>query len=184
MYLPTGRELIDPDHVLAQADVRLGMTVADFGCGTIGHYVFPAARMVGPNGKVYAIDILKSVLAGIESRRKLEGLANVETIWGDFERPKGLPLSDASVDVGLVINNLWMSKSRPALAQECVRVVKPGGKMVLVDWRTAGASFGPDPSSRLTAIDAVRLFEAVGMILEKEFDAGKYHWGAVMVKKL
>lgn len=166
-----------------QADVRLGMTVADFGCGTIGHYVFPAARMVGTGGKVYAVDILKSVLAGIESRRKLEGLANVETIWGDIERPKGLPISDGGVDVGLVVNNLWMSKSRPALAQECARVLKPGGRMILVDWRTVGASFGPDPASRLSAVEAAKLFEAVGLAMEKEFDAGKYHWGVVMVKR-
>ena len=76
-YMPTGRELIDPFKVLEAAGIRADMTVADFGCGTLGHYVFPAAQMVGTHGKVYAIDILKSVLDGVNSKKKMENFISL-----------------------------------------------------------------------------------------------------------
>src|SRR5512143_268188 len=144
MYIPTGKELIDPFKVLQEAGIRSGMSVADFGCGTLGHYVFPAAQLVGPDGKVYAVDILKSVLGGIESRTKLEGATNVITVWGDLERINGIKLDDGMMDIGLIINNLFLSKQQDTMVKECVRMVKHGGKVVFVDWKPTGSNFGPD----------------------------------------
>lgn len=182
MYIPTGKELIDPFKVLAAAGIRNGMTVADFGCGTLGHYVFPAAQLVGPDGHVFAVDILKSVLSGIESRMKLEGVSNVDMIWGDLERPGGVGLPDGSIDIGLIINNLFMSKMQDVLVHECARTVRSGGRMVFIDWNPAGASFGPVPESRVSADQAKALAVTAGLKIEKDFEAGRYHWGFVCVK--
>lgn len=176
-YLFTGTELINPIKVLETAGIRADMTVADFGCGTLGHYVFPAAEMVGLHGKVYAVDILKSVLSGIEGRRKLEGAQNVEMIWGDIERVGGVALPDGSVDIGLLINNLFLSTQKEAMFRECSRMVKHGGTMVVVDWKPIGASFGPPSGSRVSSEDAKRLAVAAGLVLDKDFEPGKYHWG-------
>ncbi len=182
VYIPTGKELIDPFKVLEEAGVRAGMKVADFGCGTLGHYVFPAAQLVGPDGKVYAIDILKSVLNGVESRIKLESASNVETLWGDLERPNGINLPDGALDVGLLINNLFLSKQREALVKECARMVKSGGRMVVIDWKPTGVSFGPEPGSRVSAEQAQKLAEGAGLVLEKPFEPGKYHFGLLFKK--
>lgn len=182
-YLPTGNELIDPFKLLEQAGIRGGMKVADFGCGTLGHYVFPAGRMVGKDGKVYAIDILKSVLGGIASRIKLEGAANVETIWGDLERVGGISLPDGSIDMGLLINNLFLSKHQPEMVKECTRMVKSGGIMVIADWKPSAAGFGPDPATRVGADVAKKLGLDAGLVLEKEFEPGKYHYGFVFKKR-
>ena len=181
-YLPTGSELIDPFKVLEAADVGQGQVVADFGCGTLGHYVFPAGRMVGPEGKVYAVDILKSVLSGIESRIKLESANNVETLWGDMERDRGVRLPDASVDVGMLINNLFLSKQKEAMVRECVRMVKAGGKFVMIDWKPGALSFGPAIGERVPADETKRLGESAGLRLVKEIEPGKYHYGFVFVK--
>jgi ubiquinone/menaquinone biosynthesis C-methylase UbiE len=182
VYIPTGKELIDPFKLLEEAGMRSGMTVADFGCGTIGHYVFPAAKLVGPEGKVYAVDILKSVLNGVESRIKMESANNVTTLWGDLERVNGVNLPDGALDIGLLINNLFMSKQREAMFKECTRMVKHGGKMVVVDWKPTGVSFGPSPAQRLSAEEAGKLAESAGLVLEKMLDPGKYHYGMVYRK--
>ncbi len=182
MYIPTGKELIDPLKLLEVAGIRNGMTVADFGCGTLGHYVFIAAQLVGPNGKVYAVDILKSVLAGVESRMRIEGVTNVATVWGDLERVNGVKLADESVDVGLLINNLFLSKQREMMIKESARMVKHGGKMVFVDWKIGGASFGPDPAMRVSIEDAKKLAEGAGLTFEKDLTPGPYHYGFVCVK--
>lgn len=183
VYIPTGRELIDPFKLLEDAGIRANMTVADFGCGTIGHYVFPAARLVGPEGKVYAVDILKSVLSGIEGRVRFESANNVETVWGDLERPKGVKLADGSIDLGLLINNLFMSKQRETLVRECARMVKKGGRLVVVDWKPTGVSFGPDPAARLSADEAQKLGEGAGLLLDRTLNPGKYHFGMVFLKQ-
>src|SRR5688572_25312489 len=107
-YIPTGKELIDPFKILEDAGIRSDMKIADFGCGTLGHYVFAASKLVGNGGKVYAIDILKSVLGGVESMIKMENVTNVELVWGDLERLGGVKLPDGLLDIGLLINNLYL----------------------------------------------------------------------------
>lgn len=181
-YIPTGKELIDPFKVLEAAGIRSGMKVADFGCGTLGHYVFPAAHLVGPEGRVYAVDILKSVLNGIESRAKMESISNVDSVWGDIERVNGVKIPDNSLDIGMLINNLFMSKQKDAMMKECVRTVKPGGRFVVIDWRPAGVNFGPDSAVRVTPEEAKALATGAGLQIEKDIDPGQYHYGFICVK--
>jgi len=59
MILPSGRALLDPNKILKEAGLADCQTYADFGCGTLGHFVIPASIIVGEQGKVYALDILK-----------------------------------------------------------------------------------------------------------------------------
>lgn len=181
-YIPTGTELIDPFKVLEAAGIKSGMRVADFGCGTLGHYVFPAAHQVGPSGKVFAVDILKSVLNGVESKIKMDGVANVESVWGDIERSNGVTIPDNSLDLGLLINNLFMSSQKAAMMKECVRMVKPGGTFVVVDWKPAGVNFGPDPKLKVTPEEAKALATGAGLKIEKDFEPGQYHYGFVCTK--
>jgi ubiquinone/menaquinone biosynthesis C-methylase UbiE len=181
-YIPTGKELIDPVKLLEEAGIRQGMQVADFGCGTLGHYVFPASRMVGQSGKVYAIDILKSVLSGIDGRKRLEGGANIEAVWGDLERDNGVRIPDGTADIGMLINNLFLSKQHAQLMKECVRMVKRGGTFVLVDWKPSAINFGPDVGTRVSVEDAKKLAEAAGLQLVKEFSPGEHHYGFIYRK--
>lgn len=181
-FISTGNELIDPFKLLKEAGVSDAMTVADFGCGTLGHYVFPAAHLVGPSGKVYAVDILKSVLGGVESRMKLEGVANVETVWGDLERERGVRLADGSIDVGLLINNLFLSRQKEAFVKECTRMLKPGGVMVVVDWRPGMPGIGPENAVRVNSVEAMKLAMNAGLKIEREFSPGKYHYGFICKK--
>lgn len=181
-YIPTGKELIDPFKVLEEAGIRDGMKVADFGCGTLGHYVFAASKQVGAGGKVYAVDILKSVLNGVESMIKLERITNVETVWGDLERIGGVKIADGALDIGLLINNLYLSKQQAEMVKECVRMVRSGGTFVLVDWKPSGATFGPDPKTRVGAEAAMKLGTDAGLQLVKEFVPGPYHYGFIFRK--
>jgi ubiquinone/menaquinone biosynthesis C-methylase UbiE len=181
-YIPTGNELIDPFRLLEQSGIRAGMKLAELGCGTLGHYVFPASQLVGEHGKVYAIDILKSVLSGVESRMKIEGATNVETLWADIERDHGVKLDDGAVDMGLLINNIFMSKQRDKLLKESARIVRVGGWLLVVEWKTTGSALGPDTEVRVAPDEAKRLATSQGLILEKEFDAGEHHY-ALLFKK-
>ncbi len=181
--IPAGKALLDAPALLREVGVRVGYHVVDLGSGTTGHFTFPAAHMVGETGKVYAVDILKGALAGIESRARIEGTPNVETVWGDIERVGGVRVPEGSIDVALLVNVASLIAKSPNVASEAARLLKDNGHMLVIDWKLEGGGFGPAPESRHTAKDIVKLFTAHGFVAIKEFEAGPSHWGLVMKKQ-
>jgi len=177
--LPTGDALIDPKKVLAEAGLATGMRYADFGAGTLGHFVFPAADMVGPDGHVYAVDILKGSIAGIESRIKIESVTNLTPVWGDIEKLRGVAIDDRSVDLVSIVNITGLIKKSPSVLDEVKRVIKPGGKLLLVDWEKGG-SFFSQATPRATPADIEPIATAAGFKVEKRFRAGPRHWGMLL----
>ena len=103
-------------------------------------------------------------------------------MWGDIERPNGVKIPDNHLDIGLLINTLFMSKQKEAMMKECARMVKPGGTFVIIDWNPAGVNFGPDGASRVTPEVSKSLAEAAGLEFGKEIDPGQYHYGFVYLK--
>ena len=180
-YLPTGRALIDPFHALEKAGIREEMRVADFGVGAVGHFLFPAAQLVGQKGHVYGVDILKSVIQANQSRMKLAGAENIELVWGDFERPMGSRLPDASMDMVLMVNVLHVVDRATALA-EAKRVLHTGGLLLIVEWNAAGAALGPAPEKRLSKEQASELGAQAGFQTLDAFEAGPHHYGLVLKK--
>lgn len=177
-------QLINSTKVLGEIPLASGMKVIDLGAGNIGHMVFPAARLVGSEGLVYALDIRKEVLQSIESRASMAGITNVELLWGDFERPGGVRLTDGQFDVVLIVNNLGLSKERTLLIREANRLLKLSGKLLLIDWQIENmlAGLGPAAESRISSTKAQQLFIQNGFTLDHEFKAGDYHFGQVFNK--
>jgi ubiquinone/menaquinone biosynthesis C-methylase UbiE len=105
---------------LQKSGVRAGQTVLDFGCGS-GHFTIAAAKMVGENGKVYALDVHPLAIEAVKSKVAKEGLLNVRTILSD--RNTGLP--DESVDVVLLYRTFYLVKDKRGLLDELHRVLKP-----------------------------------------------------------
>ncbi len=178
-YLPTGRALIDPFHVLERAGIREEMRVADFGVGTVGHFLFPAAKLVGAKGHIYGVDILKSVIQANQSRMKLAGFDNVELVWGNFERLMGSRLPDASMDMVLMISVLHAVDKAVAL-QEAKRVLHTGGILLVVEWNPAGAAIGPATEKRLSKEQVGELATQAGFEVVDRFEAGSHHYGMIL----
>lgn len=181
LTLPTGRALLDPDHILEEAGIRQGMRVADLGVGGIGHFLFPAAKMVGEKGMVFAVDVLKSVLDANKSRLKIAGYANVTMIWGDIERPGGTRIPDNAVDLAVMVNILY-AVNKPAALSEAKRILGTDGSLLVVEWKPQGAPMGPAPERRLAKEETMRLAQTAGFFLKKEFEAGPHHYGLVFTK--
>lgn len=177
-YIPSTSELIDAAAIYEAAGLRAGMKAADLGCGTSGHFVFPGARIVGEGGEFYAVDILKSALGAVESRAKLEGLTNIKTIWADIEIPNAVKIPSGLLDLVLLANN----QPSPAMVQEAVRLIRGGGRLAIVDWKTSATPFGPPTAQRKDPLQAKAMAESAGLKFEKEFSPGKYHWGMVFGK--
>jgi ubiquinone/menaquinone biosynthesis C-methylase UbiE len=174
--------LLNPEAVLSRAGARAGFVIADLGCGTTGYFILPAARLVGPEGRAIAVDIIKSILASVASRARFDGLTSLETLWADCELPNGVKLADNTCDITLVVNNMYQAKNRGVFLAEAARITKPGGKVVVIDWKTSATPFGPPPEQRVTP-ETVRMdAEKIGLTLVENYDPGPYHWGMNFTK--
>jgi ubiquinone/menaquinone biosynthesis C-methylase UbiE len=107
---------------LKEAGLTEGMTVLDFGCGP-GSYVIPAAHMMGPSGRVYALDIRQAALTMARDHAAKVGLTNVETILSDCDT--GLP--ERSVDVALLYDVYHDLAYPMVVLKELHRILKVEG---------------------------------------------------------
>lgn len=177
-------KLLNPEDLLAdKLGVKFGQQVGDFGCGGAGYFSLPAARLVGNNGKVYAVDILKSALQGVASKAKLERLINIETIWSDLERLGVTKIVPESLDHAFLINIMFQSRQNETIVQEARRLLRVGGKLLVVDWKIEPTPLGPPLANRLAAAAVKQIVSRAGFTIEKEFDAGPYHYGLVFIKQ-
>jgi len=152
------------------------MIAADFGSGS-GGWAFPLAKKL-EEGKVYAIDILEEPLSALRAKSKLEKIFNIETIKSNVE--KGSKLFSESCDLVLMTNLLFECEDKKKVIEEGKRVLKPGGKILVVDWKL-DAPLGPK-KSRVSAEEVKKIAEEIDLKLEKEFEAGSYHYGLLFSK--
>jgi ubiquinone/menaquinone biosynthesis C-methylase UbiE len=183
MTKPTGGSaLLDVNFIMEKARIKERMKVADLGCGTSGHFVFPAAKIVGSHGLVYAVDILKPSLESIARRARQENIPNVITVWSDLEVYRATKIETESLDVALLINTLFHSQKRAEMLRESIRMVKRGGKMLVIEWEETSLPFGPSPEKRVKIEQLKKASEKLGLKVEEEFDAGEYHYGVLFTK--
>lgn len=167
-----------PHENVLQLGLREGMKVADFGAGS-GHYARAAAASVGHSGRVYAIDVQEDVLKHLKLNSHEHHRGIIETVWGDIEKPGGTHLRDATLDAVMLANTLFQVEQRDGLLAEVKRVLKPGGKLMVVDWAGSYGGMGPTPERVVTEHDAEALFINNGFHKVKSFRAGPHHYGVI-----
>lgn len=179
--IASGDILINPLQVLKTANIGYGEIVADMGTGAQGHFALQAARIVGDRGTVYAIDILKPVLQNIASRAKLAGLNNIKIIWSNLEVVGGAKeIRDHSADTALLINVLHQtSEHRENIFKEAKRILKRGGRLVVVDWKKKGTPMGPLQHLRKTQEEIQNILISQGFKIQSTFEPGDHHWGII-----
>ena len=178
-----GDKLLDVNSILDKLQIDEKMSVADFGCGASGHFVFPAAKIVGSRGKVYAVDILKTVLETIERRKKTENFENIISVWSNLEVFGATKIESESVDVALLINTLYQSHKRANILREAIRTVKKKGKVVIIEWKNIAIPFGPPTKKRVSIENLKSAGAKLGLELAEEFNAGPYHYGLIFSKR-
>ena len=166
----------DPVKNLRAFGLREDSIVADLGAGT-GFYSVVAGYLA-PRGKVYAVDIVKDFLATIKHKAREARLRNVEIIWGDIEKSGGTKIGAGVADAVIASNVLHQLKNKEQLVHEIKRILKPRGRVLLVDW-----SPGILSAARVVPKHQAReMFEKGGFVWQKDINAGNYHYGMILMK--
>ncbi len=180
----TDADVLDARALLQRTGLNAGMTAADLGCGRDGSFVISASRLVTENGRVYAVDIVKDVLAVMQEKAKEAGVHNVVTVWSDLEVFGGArQITTGSLDLGILANTLFQSEKREDMVAESLRMVKVGGTLLVVEWKPVPTPFGPPLELRVNPEDIKRHAQRHGAQLVDEFEAGEYHWGLIFRKQ-
>lgn len=182
VILKGGTALIDVSDLLKKVDVGPGQVVADLGCGGGGHFVAPTAVTVGSSGLVYAVDIQKKVLNSLEASLKLQNIGNVKLVWSNLEDVGAADIPDNSCDIAFIANVLFQNDQHEAIMREAARIVLPGGKLVVVDWKHYKTPFGPPDERRITSNRVKEIGSTIGLQSIQEFDVGAYHYAVVFMK--
>lgn len=170
----------DPKKNIAELGIVDGMRVADLGAGS-GFYAIEAAKKVGGRGMVYVVEVQQDLLDKIKHAGAMAGLRNIEAIWGNIEKIGGTKLREGIADRVILSNTLFQieQKDRDTLALEIKRIIKPGGKLLVVDWSEV-SQLGP--KTLVPQMLAQGIFEKAGFMVERSFDAGDHHYGIVFRK--
>jgi ubiquinone/menaquinone biosynthesis C-methylase UbiE len=167
-------DLIDEKVLFNALSLKPETIVADIGCGR-GDYTIPVAKIIGPKGKVYGIDAWQNSLTELDQRAKNQSLINIETIAGDANIE--IPLPDASIDTVLmttVFHDLLRNSSGDVALGEIVRILKPGGKLAILEFKKIPDSPGPPLDIRLSPEEVEKKLSPFGLVKETLIDIGLY----------
>jgi ubiquinone/menaquinone biosynthesis C-methylase UbiE len=157
-------DLIDPERLFPALHLKPGEAVLDLGCGE-GRYALPLASRVGQEGMVYAADLWEEGLATLKEKARPAGLANIRTLLADVSQP--LPLADASMDIVLlatVLHDLAEAGQAQGVLKEIARLVKPGGRLAVLEFKKMADPPGPPLHIRLSPEEVAALLRPHGFI--------------------
>jgi ubiquinone/menaquinone biosynthesis C-methylase UbiE len=170
-----------PETLATHFHLRPGDRVGDFGSG-VGSFVPVLSRLVGPDGRVYAVEIQKGLVEALVAKARKERLSNVEVIWGDLEEVGGTKIAEGSLDVAIMVNCLFQIEDRSIALREVFRTLRSGGRLLIVDWSESWGGLGPQVGQVLDEASARADAESEGLVFERSFDAGAHHYGLAFRK--
>lgn len=148
-----------PDRVVAALRIPEGSTVIDLGAG-VGYFTWRLAKQVGPEGKVIATDVQPEMLDMLVLNMRNRGIENVKTVLATHSDAR-LP-ADGEAELALLVD-VYHELAFPALTmQHVLRSLKPGGRLVLVEYRKEDPWIPIHPLHKMTVDEARSEIEPTG----------------------
>jgi ubiquinone/menaquinone biosynthesis C-methylase UbiE len=167
---------MDPLEFLRLNGVIRGMHIADVGCGP-GFFTLPASEIVGESGKVYAVDSEEDMLKAVKRKTPPE---NIIIVKSDESH---IPLENGSCDMVLLAFVLHEAEEKLIFLNELKRLLRPEGRLILLDWEKKTEEKGPPFEERIEKTEAVRLIERAGFEIEETVNINPSHYKIAVRKK-
>ncbi len=171
---PERRKILDPQKVLSYLNLGGSQVLADVGCGP-GFFTLEAARLLGPGGKVLAIDVSQEMLDACQRRAAEAGITSVQTVLAEADDE--IPLHSGVCDAALLVNVYHEIDPTAGTMNEVRRILKPGGLLFIVDWIPQETPTGPPVAERVDPQDVTEELTAAGFVLQGTCEVGPYNYG-------
>ncbi|PKN64029.1 MAG: methyltransferase type 11 [Deltaproteobacteria bacterium HGW-Deltaproteobacteria-15] len=126
------RRLMEKPGKMFHGLIEEGMIVLEPGCG-MGYFTLPIARMVGPRGRVVAVDIQPKMISGLTRRAKKAGLLDRLDIRLATEEGMGLSDLNSVADLALAVHVVHEVTDQASFFKEVLDVLKPNGKLFVLE---------------------------------------------------
>ncbi|HEX3997846.1 MAG TPA: class I SAM-dependent methyltransferase [Pirellulales bacterium] len=156
----------DCKTMLKALNLKPGQVVCDMGCGN-GFYTLRLAKIVGPTGKVLAVDIQPEMLHLLKERAKNAKLDNIELILGSTVDPK---LPPAGVDMILCVDVYHEFSNPEEMLAAMRKSLKPGGKLVLAEFRAEDRNVPIKPLHKMSKEQVLKELPSNGFKLVEDFE--------------
>lgn len=168
-----------PHEVLTALSLKPGEVIADIGAGS-GYFTFPIAHHLGPEGKVYAVDVSPDMILHLNRRIRDLKTTNVVSVLADPDDPL---LPEQSVN-RFFICDVWHHVENPSKYLGMIKkVLKPGGQVIMIDFQKKELPFGPPMEMKIAREDLIKQMESNGFRLAKEHSFLPYQYFLVFVPK-
>jgi SAM-dependent methyltransferase len=148
-----------PAEVLTALALKRGQTACDIGAGP-GYFTLRLAEAVGPEGRVFAVDVEPRILAALRDRLAEGGIASVVPI---LALPGDPFLPPATCDVALIVDTYHHFPDGPAYLRRLARSLRPGGRIVNIDYDKRPTPVGPPLDHRLSRPEFIKEAAAAGL---------------------
>lgn len=179
----SSEDWIEPGKLLEEISLKAGDTLLDVGCG-YGYLSYTALEIVGKEGHVYAVDIFEEAVRTVKKEIRRRKAENIEAYLADVT--KTLPIEDLRVDVCLMVDimhGLVANEEVDRALEEIRRVMKGGGRLMVVDFKKIPDSPGPALEVRLEPERVVEIVNPFQFTLERTIVASPHHYGLIFLKR-
>jgi ubiquinone/menaquinone biosynthesis C-methylase UbiE len=166
------RKWQNPEEILNEIGLALGMTFVDLGCGD-GYFALPAARIVGLKGKVIATDIDEGAIVRLRKQSAEEGLVQLSAEVSAAEDTIACERCADFVFFGI---NLHDFADPAQVIRNAKKMLRSSGRLVDLDWKAQPMPIGPPLEKRFSIAKAQELIESAGFHIASVAEAGPYHY--------
>ncbi|HNZ60071.1 MAG TPA: class I SAM-dependent methyltransferase [Methanofastidiosum sp.] len=149
------RKILPPEEILIKAGLKIKDIFLDIGCG-IGYFSIPASRIIGIEGKVFALDTSSEMLEELKRRIYKKNIKNIIPI---FSEPYRFPLDSNVGTFALISNVLHEVEDKISFLEETNRVLIRCGTLCIVEWQKKETERGPPLEDRINESEIKNLLE-------------------------
>ncbi len=155
-----------PEAMLDALKIAPGSTVADIGAGA-GYTSLRLSKRVGPDGIVYATDVQPEMLRMLAENMKVAGIKNVRSVRASQTETR---LPEGKIDLAIMVDVYHECSHPETILQGLLKALKPGGRLVLVEFRGEDPEVPIKPEHKMTLAQVRRELEPQGYAFKESLE--------------